>query len=322
MSKDKPVYTIIDLLRSVGFRCLYEDKFLKIMDIDVNEKMDIVTIGEGEYYGFTLNMNERFVLGDWTVTHNTAIAKALSECLNIPFAQLSFGGVNNPEFLMGHEYTYIGSRPGEISRCLIRMGAKNGIIFLDEFDKATDKKDIMSSLLHLTDFSQNNEFRDNYFPELTEDLNKIWFIYSMNELPTDPAMLDRLEIIKVEEYTMNDRILISKNYLFPKYISELCEDIGNNIIITDCGIKKVVDYSSGGLDKKGVRDLERYINVIIEKVYFYLSNREINFEYEWFKKMSVSYKEGKVFITEDLVTKILEDMRRSNNDNSFLSMYM
>jgi ATP-dependent Lon protease len=322
MSKDKPIYTIIDLLRSVGFRCLYEDKFLKIMDIDVNEKMDIVTIGEGEYYGFTLNMNERFVLGDWTVTHNTAIAKALSECLNIPFAQLSFGGVNNPEFLMGHEYTYIGSRPGEISRCLIRMGAKNGIIFLDEFDKATDKKDIMSSLLHLTDFSQNNEFRDNYFPELTQDLNKIWFIYSMNELPTDPAMLDRLEIIKVEEYTMNDRILISKNYLFPKYISELCEDIGNNIIITDCGIKKVVDYSSGGLDKKGVRDLERYINVIIEKVYFYLSNREINFEYEWFKKMSVSYKEGKVFITEDLVTKILEDMRRSNNDNSFLSMYM
>ena len=322
MSKDKPVYTIIDLLRSAGFRCVYECNFIKIMDYEVKEKMSIKSIGEGEYYGFTLNMNERFVLGDWTVTHNTAIAKSLSECLNIPFAQLSFGGVNNPEFLMGHEYTYIGSRPGEISRCLIRMGAKNGIIFLDEFDKASDKKDIMSSLLHITDFSQNNEFRDNYFPELTQDLNKIWFIYSMNELPTDPAMLDRLEIIKVEEYTMNDRILISKNYLFPKYISELCKDIGNNIIITECGIKKVVDYSSGGLDRKGVRDLERYINVIIEKVYFYLSNREIDFDYEWFKKMSVSYKDGKVIINEELVINILEDLRRLNNDNNFLSMYM
>jgi DNA replicative helicase MCM subunit Mcm2 (Cdc46/Mcm family) len=321
ISKDKPIYTIIDLLRSAGFRCIYEDKFLKVMDYDTKEKMDIISIGEGEYYGFTLNMNERFVLGDWTVTHNTAIAKSLSECLNIPFAQLSFGGVNNPEFLMGHEYTYIGSRPGEISRCLIRMGAKNGIIFLDEFDKATDKKDIMSSLLHITDFSQNNEFRDNYFPELTQDLNKIWFIYSMNELPSDPAMLDRLEVIKVDEYTMNDRILISKNYLFPKYISELCHDIGNNIIITDCGIKKVVDYSSGGLDKKGVRDLERYINVIIEKVYFYLSNKDIDFNYEWFKKTESCYKDGKVIINEDLVTKILEDLRRSS-DSNFLSMYM
>ena len=322
--KNKPIYNILDLLRSVGIRCIYENNFLKIFYSYLCEKIEISSIGEGEYYGFTLNGNERFVLGDWTITHNTAIAKALSESLNIPFAQMSFGGVNNSEFLIGHDYTYIGSRPGELSRCMIRMGSKNGIIFLDEFDKASDKKDVMSALLHITDFSQNGEFRDNYFPELTQDLSKIWFIYSMNELPTDPAMLDRLEVIKVDEYTIQDRIAISKNYLFPKYISEL-NILKDKIILSDCGIKKVVDYSSGGLDKKGVRDLERYINIIIEKVYFYLSNldNDIECEYSWFKKMKDCYnnESGKIIINESVVEKILEDMRKSGDD-TFMSMYM
>ena len=323
--KNKPIYTILDLLRSAGLRCVYDNNFLKLLDLGrYSEKIDISSIGEGEYYGFTLNRNERFVLGDWSVTHNTAIAKALSECLKIPFAQMSFGGVNNSEFLMGHDYTYIGSRPGELSRCMIRMGAKNGIIFLDEFDKASDKKDVMSSLLHITDFSQNGEFRDNYFPELTQDLSKIWFIYSMNDLPSDPAMLDRLEVIKVDEYTIQDRITISKNYLFPKYISEL-SILKDRVELSDCGIKKVVEYSSGGSDKKGVRDLERYINVIIEKVYFYLSNldSDIECDYEWFKKMKSCYNKeiDKIVINESVVEKILEDTRKSG-DNTFMSMYM
>lgn len=146
----------------------------------------------------------------------------------------------------------------------------------------------------------------------------------MNELPNDPAMLDRLEIIKVDEYTTQDRINISKNYLFPKYISEL-NILKDRVVLSDCSIKKVVDYSSGGLDKKGVRDLERYINIIIEKVYFFLSNidTDIDYDYEWFKKIKSSYNNetGKITITESVVDKILEDLRKSGED-TFLSMYM
>lgn len=144
----------------------------------------------------------------------------------------------------------------------------------------------------------------------------------MNELPTDPAMLDRLEVIKVEEYTTQDRFLISKDYLFPKYISEL-KNMSDRIVLSDNGIKKVVDYSSGGLDKKGVRDLERYINIIIEKVYFYLSNIDIDYDFDWFKKMKSCYDEntGKITLTEDLVSKILEELRKSS-DQTYMSMYM
>jgi len=243
----------------------------------------------------------------------TAIAKALSECLQLPFAQVSFGGVTNPDFLMGHDYTYVGSRPGEITRCLIRMGAKNGILFFDEFDKASDKKDIMSTLLHITDFSQNNEFRDNYFPELAQDLSRMWFIYSMNELPSDPAMLDRLEVINVDEYTTEERILISNNYLIPKYTNEL--KIGDVITFTDSGIKKVVEISSGKNHKKGVRDLERCINLVIEKVYFYLCNREVTYDYKWFKKIRSCDEQGIIKIGGEVVEIILDDVKKESNNN-------
>ena len=319
--RNQPYRSILTLLRSAGLRCVYDNSFIKVYDFLYNQKeaIEIKSVGEGEYCGFTLNGNERFVLADWTITHNTAIAKGLSECLNIPFSQLSFGGVSNADFLMGHDYTYVGSRPGEITRCLTRMGSKNGILFFDEFDKAADKKDIMSTLLHITDFSQNNEFRDNYFPELTQDLSKIWFIYSMNNLPTDPAMLDRLEIINVEEYSADERRAIAKDYLFPKYTSEL--KIKDKIMIDESGLKKIVDYASGGCDKKGVRNLERFINLVIEKIYFFLCNKDnTGYSYPWYKKIKDSTKEGKVVITESLVSKILEDTRKESE--SFMNMYL
>jgi ATP-dependent Lon protease len=186
-------------------------------------------------------------------------------------------------------------------------------LFFDEFDKASDKKDIMSTLLHITDFSQNNEFRDNYFPELTQDLSRMWFIYSMNELPTDPAMLDRLEVINVDEYTTEERILISNNYLIPKYTNEL--KIGDVITFTESGIKKVVEISSGKNHKKGVRDLERCINLVVEKVYFYLCNREVSYEYKWFKKIHSCDDQGKIKIGGEVVESILDDVKKESNNN-------
>ena len=72
-----------------------------------------------------------------------------------PFEQISFGGANSADFLKGHDYTYIGSKPGEIVRCLQRMKYKNGILFFDEYEKVSEKTDIASCLLHITDFQQN-----------------------------------------------------------------------------------------------------------------------------------------------------------------------
>lgn len=285
------------------------------------EKWSITSIGVGQYAGFTIDGNRRFLLGDWTVTHNTAIAKCLSQCLQIPFAQLSFGGVTNAEFLMGHDYTYIGSRPGEITRCMTRLGVKNGILFFDEFDKVTDKKDIMSTLLHVTDFSQNGEFRDNYFPELTQDLSKVWFIYSMNELPSDPAMLDRLEVIYVDEYSTDERVHISQEYLFPRYVNEL--KLADKVKMDASGVRKLVDFASGGKEKQGVRELERIINLVVEKVYFYLSNQDQPYTYGWFTTTKKNHRDGVVHINESLVDAILKDKADERNQRtSYLNMYL
>lgn len=330
IARNRPIQQILDLLRSSGLRCKcticpQNEDYVVIEHVLPNqtEKWFVERKHVGQYAGFVIDGNHRFVLGDWTVTHNTAIAKSLSECLKIPFAQLSFGGVSNAEFLMGHDYTYVGSRPGEITRCMTRLGVKNGILFFDEFDKATDKKDIMSTLLHVTDFSQNNEFRDSYFPELTQDLSKIWFIYSMNELPTDPAMLDRLEVIYVDEYTTDERVQIVENYLFTKYIREL--KLENQIVLEPSGAKQLVTYSSGGMDKRGVRELERYLNLVVEKVFFFLSNKDQPYDYPWFKKTKeyVDVENGKVHVTDVLVQHILADKRREQDGrNVYLNLYM
>jgi hypothetical protein len=311
-----PIYQInkiVDLLQSAFIRCKCDGQYIVFKPADHNEVFRIMPTGVGQYCGFTITGNRRFLLADWTVTHNTAIAKALSKCLDLPFSQVSFGGVTTPEFLLGHDYTYIGSRPGEITRCLSRMGTKNGIMFFDEFDKASDRKEIMSTLLHITDFSQNNEFRDNYFPEFAQDLSKIWFIYSMNELPKDPAMLDRLEIIKVDGYTFQDKKSIAKNYLFPKYTTEL--KLYDAFLIEEKALDRLV-----GMDKSdGVRELERLINLLMEKLYFFLYNNKIHYDYDWFIKMKDLFKDGKVMVDEDLIKIIVS--KRENDTFSMLNMY-
>ena len=114
-------------------------------------------------------------------TGKTSIARIIAEVLDYPFEQISFGGVTNTEFIKGHDFTYIGSQPGAIAKSLSRMKYKNGILFLDEYEKISANKDIVSTLLHITDPSQNHIFRDQYLNDITIDLSAIWFIYSMKQ---------------------------------------------------------------------------------------------------------------------------------------------
>ena len=300
--------SIINLLQSCGIRCRRSNRY--IIFIYGTETFRIIPLKVGDYCGFTISHNNRFLLADWTVTHNTAIAKALSKCLDIPFSQVNFGGINNSEFLLGHDYTYIGSRPGEITRCLSRMGTKNGILFFDEFDKASERKEIMSTLLHITDFSQNNEFRDNYFPELYQDLSNIWFIYSMNELPKDPAMLDRLEIIKVDDYDYEDKKIILKDYILPKFTKEL--GIQDDFIIEEKAFQKLI-----GLEKSGVRQLERSVTLLVEKIYFFICNSRNDYDYDWFITLKNSIKNGKLLIKEELI----DNVNSKYENDSFLNLY-
>ncbi len=227
-----------------------------------NNDIDVVKLEEDDYYGFEIDGNKRFLLGDCTVTHNTAIAKALSKALSVPFSQISFGGIENTSYLKGHDYTYIGSQYGEITRCMKQLGCKNGIMFFDEYEKSADNKNISSLLLHVTDPIQNHSFKDSYLCGVSQDLSNIWFIYSMNNVPNDSALKDRINLVTVKDYTIEDKVKICINFFIPTFMKE--NKIKNNdIIFTEEIVKYLINRVSNS--EKGVRQIRFHIKDIISK---------------------------------------------------------
>lgn len=202
----------------------------------------------------------------------TTIARILAKVMDWPFEQISFGGVSNADFLKGHDFTYLGSRPGEIVRCLTRMGYKNGILFFDEFEKVSDNKQILASLLHITDFQQNHEFVDNYLADLKIDLSNLWFIYSMNTLPIDSALRDRLFIIELEGYNQEEKINIISRFSIPKILTNMGLKM-KNIIIEEDVCKYLINTFDEGC--KGIRNIENVLTELISKINFLVKNKNL-----------------------------------------------
>lgn len=227
----------------------------------------------------------------------TRISRLLAEVMEYPFEQISLGGVTSPEILKGHPYTYIGAQPGEIVKCMKRMKYKNGILFLDEYEKISNNSTICATLLHITDPSQNCEFRDNFLSDITVDLSHIWFIYSMNALPNDKALRDRIFDISIPDYTFSDKMFIVKKYLFPTALKNI-NKTPNSIIINakTCEyLIKTVDPVDGG-----VRLLEKTVTNIVNKIDFLVNhgNMKTSFDY----KIKLKYP---VTLNINLLTNIL-----------------
>lgn len=200
-------------------------------------------------------------------TGKTCIARLIAEIMDFGFSQISFGGVDRADFLKGHEYTYVGAQPGEIVKCIKRMGHKNGIIFLDELDKISDNPEIRSALLHMIDPSQNSDYHDNFLGgEIKIDLSRIWYIGSMNSPPQDEALADRWWIINVEGYGRIDKINIIENYLLPRALS--------NCGLSICAVS--LQHGTTGYlinrvclaGDKGVRTIEKTIKDLVNKISF------------------------------------------------------
>ena len=238
-------------------------------------------------------------------TGKTTIARLLAKVLDAPFSQMSFGGVRNAEFLKGFDFCYVGSRPGEIVRCLARMKYKNGILFMDEFEKIADNKGILAALLHIVDPQQNMEFRDNYLRDITIDLSSLWFIYSMNAMPADSALRDRLHVIKVEGYTKKEKKRIALDYSLPKIIKNFGLNT-DSIVIPEDTIDYLINRVSP--NRSGVRPLENSLKEIVSKTSFLVANSEelsnLPFQVSFASKTKLSFP---VTVTKDLLSKLLND---------------
>ena len=243
----------------------------------------------------------------------TTIALYIAQILNWPFQQIAFGGVNSNDFLKGHDYTYVGSQPGVIAKSLMKMKYKNGILFFDEYEKISDKKDIVSSLLHITDSQQNHDFKDNYFSEIQIDLSSLWFIYSMNSAPVDRALRDRLYIIDVPGYSMDDKRHIITSYTLPKML----KNVGlkeEDMKFTDNTCKYFLDTIDRG--EPGIRNIEKSLKDLINKINFVHDNKQnASFEFMSFDtKLDIIYP---LTITNELIDNMCKK-KDINMSKSFM----
>jgi ATP-dependent Lon protease len=204
----------------------------------------------------------------------TSLGKSVAEALGREYVRMSLGGLRDEAEIRGHRKTYIGAMPGRIVQSIKKAGTSNPVFILDEIDKlaSSHQGDPSSAMLEVLDPEQNSEFYDNFL-EMGYDLSKVMFIATANNLSTiQPALRDRMEIINVTGYTIEEKVEIAKKHLLPKQLKEHGLST-KDLKIGKPQLEKIVE---GYTRESGVRTLEKQLakmvryaakNIAIEEAY-------------------------------------------------------
>src|SRR5881397_1860873 len=217
----------------------------------------------------------------------TSLGQSIARATNRKFVRMSLGGVRDEAEIRGHRRTYIGSMPGKILQNMSKVAVKNPLFLLDEVDKmGMDwRGDPSSALLEVLDPEQNHTFVDHYI-EVEYDLSEVMFVATANTLNVPPALLDRMEVIRLSGYTEDEKVNIASRYLLPKQLK-------NNglkkeeVSVSEAALRDIIRYFTR---EAGVRSLEREISKICRKVV---------------KLLITKNKEKKVLVTPKSLDKFL-----------------
>lgn len=231
----------------------------------------------------------------------TSLGKSIAEALGRKYVRMSLGGLRDEAEIRGHRKTYIGAMPGRIIKSLKKAGTSNPVFVLDEIDKLSigNQGDPSSAMLEVLDPEQNSSFHDNFL-DLGYDLSKVMFIATSNSLSTiQPALRDRMEIINVTGYTIEEKVEIAKRHLLPKQLKEhgLKKE---HLQIQKAQLEKIVE---GYTRESGVRGLEKQIAKMVR-----YAAMKIAMEEDYVKKVT------NAIIVEVLGVPRLERDKYENND--------
>jgi ATP-dependent Lon protease len=217
----------------------------------------------------------------------TSLGQSVARATGRKFVRMALGGVRDEAEIRGHRRTYIGSMPGKVLQSLTKVGTRNPLFLLDEIDKLgmDFRGDPASALLEVLDPEQNHTFSDHYI-ELDFDLSDVMFIATSNSMNIPPALLDRMEVIRLSGYTEDEKLNIASKYLLPKQRKNNgVKD--EELDVTEGALRGIIRYYTR---EAGVRSLEREISKICRKVV---------------KGLSLKKYEGQVVVTEENLNDFL-----------------
>lgn len=238
------------------------------------------------------------------------VKDGICKVLGLPFGFVPLGGVSDGSFLVGHSYTYEGSRWGRIVEILMHCGCMNPILFFDELDKVSGTRygeEIINILIHLTDSTQSDSFHDKYFSDIALDMSRCLIVFSYNHGDViNPILKDRMITIKAAGYTAANKVEIFQNYMLPE-LEQKYAFKPRDVMFSKEVVHHIIEKTP---DEQGVRNLRRSLDEILSKINLARLLKE-NIKYKN-KEIPLTFP---LEVTENVVEALMTSSRKYANES-------